>query len=325
MEMIKFQPLLKHAIWGGDKIVKYKKLDITDTQVGESWEISGIEGSESIVADGEYAGMRINALVSLLKDKLVGKANYARYGNVFPLLVKFIDAAKDLSVQVHPDEEMARRYGLPNGKTEMWYTVHADPTAKLLLGLKESLTPEQYRQMVENDTICEKIRQYNVHEDDCFYIPAGSIHSIGKGCFLAEIQQTSDVTYRIYDYKRKDDNGNYRELHTKEAAECIDFTGKHGTQVSYVAKKNCRVPLVSCEFFNTAVYDIDKPITLDYTRLDSFVILIGIKGEGKIVDNEGNETTLRAGETVLVPATTEVLHTAGDIKFLETYAETDLG
>ncbi len=319
MSPFKFLPLLKHAIWGGDKIIKYKKLDSNVSGIGESWEVSGIEGSESVVADGEYEGHKLNDVLSELKEKLIGKDNYRLFGNVFPLLVKFIDAAKDLSIQVHPDEVMAKRYGLRNGKTEMWFTVHADPSAKLLCGLKEEITPEQYREMVGNDTICEKIREYAVKEDDCFYIPAGSIHSIGKGCFLAEIQQTSDVTYRIYDYKRKDENGNYRELHTKEAAECIDFSGDSGSKIDYIPQKNEGVQLVSCPFFSTAVYDLSEPMTLDYSDLDSFIIIIGIKGEGSFVDNEGNVTTIREGETILVPATTETLQVTGEIKFLETY------
>ncbi|MCD8297026.1 MAG: class I mannose-6-phosphate isomerase [Prevotella sp.] len=319
MSPIKFKPILKHAIWGGNKIIKYKKLHSDVQQIGESWEVSGIEGSESIIADGEYTGRNLNDVLSELKERLIGKENYRLFGDVFPLLVKFIDAAKDLSIQVHPNEEMAKKYGLRNGKTEMWFIVDADPSATLLCGLKGSFTPEQYREMVENDTICDMIKEYPVKEDDCFYIPAGSIHSIGKGCFLAEIQQTSDVTYRIYDYKRKDENGNYRELHTKEAAECIDFTGKNGSRIDYTPKKNVGVPLVSCPFFNTAVYDLSETMTLDYSDLDSFVILIGIKGEGKLTDNEGNETALKAGETMLIPATTKTINVTGMIKFLETY------
>ncbi len=319
MKPMKFKPMLKHAIWGGNKIVKYKGIDINAKQIGESWEVSGIEGSESIIADGDYKDRNLNDVLAELKEKLIGKENYEIFGNEFPLLIKFIDADKNLSIQVHPDEEMARKYGLKNGKTEMWYTIHADPSAKLLCGLKEKITPEQYSEMVENDTICDVIREYNVKEDDCFFIPAGSIHSIGQGCFLAEIQQTSDVTYRIYDFKRMDENGNYRELHTKEASECIDFSGENGSQIDYTPKKNEGVLLVSCPFFNTAVYDLDEPMTLDYSELDSFVIFIGIKGDGLFRDNEGNETILKAGETILVPATIKTFHVSGAIKFLETY------
>ncbi len=319
MEPMKFEPLLKHVIWGGNKIKEFKRLDLNVGQIGESWEVSGIEGSESIIANGLHKGKNLNAVLAEMKDKLIGNDNYKLFGDRFPLLVKFIDAAKDLSIQVHPDEEMAKKYGMKNGKTEMWYVVNAEPNARLYCGLKGKITPEQYREMVENDTICNMISEYSVSEDDCFYIPAGSIHSIGKGCFLAEIQQTSDVTYRIYDFKRKDENGNYRELHTKEAAECIDFSGEHNCQVSFVPSKNEGAQLVNCPFFTTAVYDLDEPMTLDYSELDSFVIFIGIKGEGLFTDNEGNETTLREGETMLVPATTKSFNVSGNIKFLETY------
>ena len=173
--------------------------------------------------------------------------------------------------------------------------------------------------MVENDTILDAIADYSVKEGDCFFLPAGRIHSIGKGCFLAEIQQTSDVTYRIYDFKRKDKNGNYRELHTDLAAECINYEVLNDYRTVYTSQKNQGVSLVHCPYFHTAVYDLDEPMTLDYSELDSFVILIGVKGEGTIVDNEGNETSLRAGETILIPATTNELKVNGTVKSLETY------
>ena len=201
----------------------------------------------------------------------------------------------------------------------MWYIMDSDKDAHLRSGLKKEITPEEYKQMVENDTILDAIADYSVKEGDCFFLPAGRIHSIGKGCFLAEIQQTSDVTYRIYDFKRKDKNGNYRELHTAQAAECINYNVEKDYRTDYTSTKNQGVSLVHCPYFNTAVYDLDEPMTLDYSELDSFVILIGVKGEGKITDNEGNETSLRAGETILIPATTRELKVEGTVKFLETY------
>ena len=173
--------------------------------------------------------------------------------------------------------------------------------------------------MVADDTICDAIARYNVNEGDCFFLPAGRIHAIGTGCFLAEIQQTSDVTYRIYDFKRKDKNGNYRQLHTKEAAESINYTVESNYRTEYTAAKNQGVALVQCPYFNTAVYDLDEPMTIDYSELDSFVILIGLKGSASITDNEGNTFTLQAGESVLIPASTKELKVDGAIKFLETY------
>ena len=319
MKPLKFKALLKQTIWGGDKIIPFKHLDDHLENVGESWEISGVPGNETVVADGEYAGKKLNELVIEQKDKFVGKANYERFGDEFPLLIKFIDARQDLSIQVHPTDEIAKRQGKERGKTEMWYIMDSDKDAKLYSGLKKQITPEQYKAMVEDDTITDALAQYEVKEDDCFFLPAGRIHAIGTGCFLAEIQQTSDVTYRIYDFKRKDKDGNYRQLHTKEAAECINYTVEDDYRTHYEHKKNEGVTLVECPYFTTAVYDLDEPMTLDYSELDSFVILIGLKGKGTITDNEGNTVTISAGESILVPATTDTLRVEGTIKMLETY------
>ena len=319
MQPIKFNPLLVQTLWGGEKIIPFKHLNSDLTQVGESWEISGVKGNETVVSEGEFKGKKLNELVDELKGKLVGEANYKRFGNDFPLLIKFIDARQELSIQVHPTDELAQKRGKLRGKTEMWYIMDSDENAKLRAGMKEKITPEQYKQMVEDDTITEAIAEYEVKEGDCFFLPAGRIHSIGTGCFLAEIQQTSDVTYRIYDFKRKDKDGNYRELHTEEAAECIDYNVEPNYRTEYTPVKNEGVALVECPYFTTAVYDLNEPMTLDYSELDSFVILIGLKGSGEITDNEGNTTTLCEGETILIPATTSEVKVTGNIKFLETY------
>lgn len=319
MQPIKFEPLLKQTLWGGDKIVPFKHLDSQMENVGESWEISGVKDNETIVKDGPLKGKSLNEAVAELKGELVGKENYQRFGDEFPLLIKFIDARQDLSIQVHPTDEVAHKQGKPRGKTEMWYLMESAPDAKLYSGLKKQITPEQYKEMVENDTICDALAQYEVKEGDCFFLPAGRIHSIGTGCFLAEIQETSDVTYRIYDYKRKDKSGNYRELHTKLAAESINYQVENDYRTHYVARQNKGVSLVQCPYFCTAVYDLNEPMTLDYSELDSFVILIGLKGEGIITDNEGNEVSIKAGDTLLIPATTDTLSVSGTIRFLETY------
>lgn len=319
MKPLKFKPILKQTIWGGDKIIPFKGIDSNEEQIGESWEISGVKGSETLIAEGEYKDMNLNEVVQKLRGNLVGSENYKRFGDEFPLLVKFIDARQDLSIQVHPNDEIAVRQGKKRGKTEMWYIMDSEPTAKLRSGLRREITPEEYKIMVENDTICDAIAEYSVKEGDCFFLPAGRIHSIGAGCFLAEIQQTSDVTYRIYDFKRKDKDGKYRELHTKEAAESIDYSLLSDYRTKYSAGKNQGIPLVKCPYFKTTVYDLDSPMTLDYKELDSFVIMIGIKGKCTITDNEGNETALCEGETILIPATTETIEVRGNIKFLETY------
>lgn len=319
MQPFKFEALLKQTLWGGSKIIPFKHLHATLDNVGESWEISGVPGNETVVANGSFKGQLLNHVVEQLKADLVGKDNFERFGNEFPLLIKFIDACQDLSIQVHPTDEIAKKQGKERGKTEMWYALESDAKAHLMAGLKQRITPEQYAKMVENDTICDAIAEYSVKEGDVFFLPAGRIHAIGTGCFVAEIQQTSDVTYRIYDFKRKDKNGNYRELHTKQAAECINYEVLPDYRTHYTARKDEPVLLVSCPYFTTSVYDLTEPMTIDYSELDSFVILIGLRGEGTLTDDEGNKTTLRAGETILLPATTKVVNVEGCIKFLETY------
>lgn len=316
--MYRFEPLLKQTLWGGDKIIPFKHLNTKMEQVGESWEISGVKDFETIVANGPDKGKSLNQLVSEMKDQLVGKENYERFGDEFPLLVKFIDAHQDLSIQVHPSDEVAHRQGKSHGKTEMWYALPSTPGAMLYNGLKQQITPEQYKQMVENDTITDALARYEVHEGDVFFIPAGRIHTIGAGCFVAEIQQTSDVTYRIYDFKRKDRNGNYRELHTQLAAESIDYTVLDNYRTEYEPLKNEGVQVATCPYFTTAVYDLTEPMTLDYSELDSFVILIAVKGEGRLICN-GEEMPFQMGDTVLFPATTNEVRVEGEVKFLETY------
>ena len=316
--MYRFEPLLKQTLWGGDKIIPFKHLDVQMENVGESWEISGVEGSETVVAEGEHKGKSLNELVSELKGKLVGEENYQRFGNEFPLLIKFIDARQDLSIQVHPDDETALRQGKPHGKTEMWYILDSDKGAQLYNGLRQQITPETYKTMVEDDTITDALACYEVYEGDVFFIPGGRIHAIGPGCFVLEIQQTSDVTYRIYDYKRKDKNGNYRELHTKEAAESIDYTVHDNYRTEYLLSQDEGVQLIQCPYFTTAIYDLTEPMALDYSELDSFVILIAVRGEGTLTI-DGEEASFRMGDTILLPATTQEVRVEGTVRFLETY------
>lgn len=319
MQPLFFKPLLKSTLWGGNKIIPFKGLDIRQENVGESWELSGVKGNESVIASGVYERLTISEVIRHEKANLLGHENYERFGDEFPLLIKFIDACRDLSIQVHPDDETARRQGRSRGKTEMWYLMECDKDAHLRSGLKAKITPEEYKAMVADDTICDAIADYAVKEGDCFFLPAGRIHSIGAGCFLAEIQQTSDVTYRIYDFKRRDKDGNMRELHTEEAAESIDYHVEKDYQTHYQNRKNEGVELVRCPYFKTAVYDLDEPMQLDYSELDSFVVLIALDGEAELTDNENNRVTLRAGQTVLYPATTKTIQVEGRIKMLETY------
>ena len=318
----KFNPILKSTIWGGDQIIPFKHLTIHQEQVGESWEISAVAGDESVVANGVDKGRNLAELVKMYKQDLVGKENYDRFGETFPLLVKFIDAREDLSIQVHPNDELAMKRHHSMGKTEMWYIIdNANGTAHLRSGLKRRITPDEYAEMVENHTITDALGDYAVQPGDVFFLPAGRIHSIGTGCFLAEIQQTSNVTYRIYDFNRKDKNGNTRELHTELAKAAIDYDVQADYRTIYKPKLNEPVELVRCPYFTTSVYDLTEEMTIDYCELDSFVIFVCLEGSGIVTDDRGNELPLQAGESLLFPATTKEVqvHVNKHLKFLESY------
>lgn len=321
MYPLKFQPILKSTLWGGEKIIPFKHLDSNQTQVGESWEISDVPGDESIVANGTDAGKNLTQMVNEYKGALVGEANYKRFNGKFPLLIKFIDAQQDLSIQVHPNDELAMKRHNSMGKTEMWYVVDATADAHLRSGLSKAITPDEYAQMIADNTICDALKDYSIKPGDVFFLPAGRIHSIGAGSFIAEIQQTSNVTYRIYDFNRKDKNGNTRELHTELSKDAIDYTVYDDYRTNYTPKENEPVELVTCPYFTTTVYDLTEKMNMDYSELDSFVIYICMEGACTVTDNEGNTISLQAGESVLFPATTRSLEVVpeGKVKFLETY------
>ena len=321
MYPLKFKPILKSTIWGGNKIIPFKHLDCQQEQVGDSWEISDVKGDESIVANGSDAGKNLTEMVNEYKEKLVGKENYARFNGKFPLLIKFIDAQQDLSIQVHPNDELAMKRHNSMGKTEMWYVIGATEGAHLRSGLSKQITPEEYAQRIADNTICDVLADYPIHPGDVFFLPAGRIHSIGAGSFIAEIQQTSNVTYRIYDFNRKDKNGNTRELHTELSKDAIDYTVYEDYRTHYTPKQNEGVELVECPYFTTSVYDLTEPMNIDYSELDSFVIYICMEGACTVTDNEGNSLELQAGESVLFPATTQNVEVQpkGSVKFLETY------
>ena len=322
MYPLKFEPLLKQILWGGDKIVPFKHLDSDLKGVGESWEISGVADNESVVANGPDKGLTLNQMVRKYRDELVGESNYARFGDSFPLLIKFIDAKQDLSIQVHPDDALAKKRHNSKGKTEMWYVVDADKGAKLRSGFSEEITPKEYKERIHNDTITDVLQEYNINKGDVFFLPAGRIHSIGAGAFIAEIQQTSDVTYRIYDFNRTDAKGNKRELHTELAREAINYEVLDDYRTHYDMEKNEPIELVACPYFTTSIYDMTEDISCDYSELDSFVIFICVEGGCIVVDNEMNEVTLSEGETILLPATTQdvrIIPNDRGVKILETY------
>lgn len=321
MYPLKFEPILKQTLWGGDKIISFKQLNDTRKEVGESWEISAVEGSESIVAEGPDKGMTLTEVLSKYREELLGEANYARFGVKFPLLVKFIDARQDLSIQVHPSDELAKKRHNSMGKTEMWYVIGADKGAKLRSGFSEEITPKEYKDRVYNNTITEVLQEYDIQPGDVFFLPAGRVHSIGAGAFIAEIQQTSDVTYRIYDFDRKDAKGNARELHTDLAREAINFEVLDDYRTQYDVVENEPIELVACPYFTTSLYDMTEEITCDYSELDSFVIFVCVEGSCTLYDNEKNEVSFKAGETVLMPASIQEVTIVpnGKVKLLETY------
>ena len=313
MYPLKFEPILKQTHWGGDKIISFKQLN--DTRKEE------VEGSESIVAEGPDKGMTLTEVLSKYREELLGEANYARFGVKFPLLVKFIDARQDLSIQVHPSDELAKKRHNSMGKTEMWYVIGADKGAKLRSGFSEQITPKEYKDRVYNNTITEVLQEYDIQPGDVFFLPAGRVHSIGAGAFIAEIQQTSDVTYRIYDFDRKDAKGNARELHTDLAREAINFEVLDDYRTQYDVVENEPIELVACPYFTTSLYDMTEEITCDYSELDSFVIFVCVEGSCTLYDNEKNEVSFKAGETVLMPASTQEVTIVpnGKVKLLETY------
>lgn len=305
--MYKFIPILKSPLWGGEKIATYKQIATDRRQIGESWELSGVEGDVSVVAEGPDAGKTLTELLARDKERLLGSRNYERFGTEFPLLIKFIDAREDLSIQVHPDDRLAWERHRSKGKTEMWYVVAADEGAHLRSGFTRQVTPAEYEKSVADDTITDLLTDHEVRPGDVFFLPAGRIHSIGAGSFIAEIQQTSNITYRIYDFNRRDANGNLRELHTEQAKEAIDYSVEADYRTRYEAVKDRPVELVACPYFTTTLYDLTRPCEIDLAATDSFLVVMCIEGSGTLTDDQGSAMPLRQGETVLVPASAKSL------------------
>ncbi len=298
---IKFRPILKSMIWGGNDIPSFKNIETDLQNIGESWEVSGVKGNISVVSEGPLAGKSLIELISEYQENLLGRSIYNKYGETFPLLIKFIDAKKDLSIQVHPDDELARQRHNSFGKTEMWYVIDASDDAFLYTGFEKKLTPDEYIKTVADKTFTDSLKRYDVKQGDVFYLPAGRVHAIGAGCFIAEIQQTSDITYRIYDYDRKDANGNARELHTELAKDAINFEVLCSYKTEYQTAKNEVVALADGPYFETNLIEFDSAIVRNYSNIDSFVLLICVKGNCNIATAEG-DYKLNKGETVLIPA-----------------------
>ena len=315
LKPLKFEPYLKSVLWGGEQIAEYKGITTDQHNIGESWEISGVAGHESVVLGGDDAGMNLRELIQKYKGALVGEKVYAQFGDVFPLLIKIIDAKRDLSVQVHPDDALAKVRHNSYGKTEMWYIIKAYEGAPIYAGLSKQIDPKQYEQCVAENTIMDVIARHDSHAGDLFFLPAGRIHAIGGGNLLAEIQQTSDITYRVYDFGRLDANGNPRELHTEQAKDAIDYTVYDNYVGEYDREAKGETPLVKCEYFDVKRVLVDGEISIDAST-DSFMVVMCLDGEVTLTDNFGAETVAKKGESILVPAVITSLKAAGKATLL---------
>ena len=300
---IKFKPILKDKIWGGQKLSTYLNKDISHLlNCGESWEISGVPGDISVVANGFLAGNTLEELIEIYMGDLMGDKVFEKFGQDFPLLIKFIDANDVLSIQVHPDDATSKERHNAYGKTEMWYVLQADEGAELISGFRKDSNKEEYLEHLEKKTLTDLLNKEEVHEGNVFFIPSGRVHAIGSGILLTEIQQTSDVTYRIYDWDRKDAQGNGRELHTDLALDVIDFKYHDNYKTQYSVIDNIESNLASCEYFTTNLLEFDKTINKDYNLIDSFVIYICLEGNFSIDFGADDPCSLQKGETVLIPA-----------------------
>ncbi len=301
---LKFKPILKERIWGGNKLQSLfgKKIPKGTEGCGESWEISGIEEDVSTVQNGFLAGNSLNELIEIYMGDLVGEKVYEKFGEEFPLLIKLIDANETLSIQVHPDDEIAKKRHHAYGKTEMWYIIDAEPNSEIITGFKRDITTDEYLRALKNDSINELLHREKAIKNDVFFIPAGRVHAIGKGILLAEIQQTSDITYRIFDWNRIDSSGKPRELHTDLAIDVIDFNQSKNPKTHPTEEVNKTTELASCPFFTVNRLILTNSIQRDYNILDSFVIFLCIDGQCSIIYGSGESEIMKQGELVLIPA-----------------------
>ena len=303
---LKFEPILKERLWGGTKLKdvlgKPSENDIT----GESWELSGVKDHISIVSNGSFSGTSLQELINQKPEELLGKDVFQRFGQEFPILIKFIDAKQDLSIQLHPNDALAKERHNSFGKTEMWYVMDADKGANLIVGFNKNVTKEEYSKSLEKDTLLDLLNYEPVKEGDTFFINTGKIHAIGAGVLLAEIQQTSDVTYRVFDFNRRDKNGNLRELHTELALDAMDYDKKDDFKVAYNNQTNAANEMVDCPYFKTTFINLTQNFSLDISKRDSFTIYMCVGGSAKISSDTGS-VMIQKGETVLIPASSKTI------------------
>jgi mannose-6-phosphate isomerase len=294
-----FTPIFKDRIWGGSRLAELFGKAISSGQTGESWELSAVPGDVSVVASGLLKGKTLSELIATYPQELLGKRVVEHYGATFPLLFKFLDARDDLSIQVHPDDDMAQKYHGGFGKTEMWYVLDAEPGAELIVGFQQETSPEQYLKALEQSQVVSLLKRYSVEKGDVFFLETGTVHAIGKGTVIAEIQQTSDITYRIYDYNRRDAQGQLRELHTDLALKAIHF-GVRQPKMQYSKQINHNNQVVQCPYFTTSYLTLEGEFVLN-TDEPVFQVLMCLKGEFTIA-MDGQSYAFSKGDTVLIPA-----------------------
>lgn len=319
---LKFEPIFKDKIWGGNKLNKKLNKTGASDKCGESWEISGVEGSLSVVKNGFLAENNLQELIEIYMGELVGEKVYDKFGIEFPLLIKFIDANDDLSIQVHPDDKLANERHNAYGKTEMWYILDAEEKSQIISGFKEEINEEKYLIAFQNNKLTDILNFHKVNKGDVFYIPAGRVHAICKGIVLTEIQQTSDITYRIFDWNRVDDSGKPRELHTDLAIKAIDYKRYNDYKINFNKIPNEFNEIIQNQYFTTNYLTFNKTINRDYFALDSFVIYICLSGKAIIDFDDREETeTIKSGETILIPASLSSINLKpiGETEILEVY------
>lgn len=300
--LLKFKPILKQKIWGGQKLKTQLHKDAEVDAIGESWEISEVPESISVVNEGVYENTTLSELIKRFPLEMLGQSSIDRFGHHFPILFKFIDAAQRLSVQLHPNDELAEKRHNSFGKTEMWYVIAADPNAFIIADFQEKLTPECYQKYLKNGTLVDYLQHIKVEPGDVFYIKPGLVHAIGEGVLLAEIQQTSDITYRIYDWKRKDKHGHYRELHTDFAIDAIDFDVSYDYQINYHPDQKGAQELLHTSYFKTDYVYLSQSQTFEFQPNNQFVVLMCVEGKVKVYASDGAQYELQMGETIFVPA-----------------------
>lgn len=319
LPIFRFEPIFKSVLWGGKRIAEFKGIPSQGDNIGESWELSPMPGHESVVADGPFKGMTLPQLLAGHGQELMGDKLYGRYGAAFPLLVKFIDSTRDLSIQVHPDDALAAKRHNSLGKTEMWYSVLPSPSAYLYAGFSKHIDAEEFRVKVADNTIVDALKKYYTKPGDVFFLPAGRVHAIGEGNFVLEIQEASDITYRIYDYNRRDADGNLRQLHIEESVDAINYDDAAQDVKNVEAKAGEEVVVEDCNYFTTTLHKVEQSLRLNLKPRESFSILIATKGTMKAVSPEGDEFPMNQGQTLLIPASMPFVDLTGDGEVVTVY------